>query len=52
MKKEDYLVYDIPQVQPTPGMFIGGFNPMFIPRRGKYKGYMKENKRCSFNKNR
>ena len=22
------------------------------PRRGKLKGYMKENKRCSFNKNR
>jgi hypothetical protein len=25
---------------------------VYIPRRGKFKGYMRENKRCSFNKNR
>jgi len=31
---------------------IGGYNPEFHPRRGKFKGYMRENKRCTFNKNR
>ena len=27
-------------------------SPIFIPKRGKFKGYMKENKRSTFNKNR
>ncbi len=30
---------------------IGGYNPEYHPRRGKFKGYMRENKRCTFNKN-
>ena len=30
---------------------MGGYNPIFNPRRGKFKGYMRENKRCTFNKN-
>ena len=30
---------------------IGGYNPIYNPRRGKFKGYMRENKRCTFNKN-
>lgn len=30
---------------------IGGYNPIYTPKRGKIKGYMKENKRCTFNKN-
>ncbi|MFA5196146.1 MAG: hypothetical protein WC401_10150 [Bacteroidales bacterium] len=34
------------------GYALGGYNPIYIPRRGKFKGYMRENKRCSFNKNR
>jgi hypothetical protein len=34
------------------GYAIGGYNPVYFPHRGKLKGYMKENKRCSFNKNR
>ena len=33
------------------GYALGGYNPIFIPRRGKFKGYMRENKRCTFNKN-
>ena len=39
---------DVPKYR---GMAIGGYNPMFIPRRGKYKGWMKEKCRSSFNKN-
>jgi hypothetical protein len=27
-------------------------SPIFIPKRGKFKGYMRENRKCSFNKNR
>jgi hypothetical protein len=27
-------------------------SPFFIPRRSKFKGYMRENRRCSFNKRR
>ncbi len=35
------------------GHSISGYNPIFIPRRGKLKGYMRENRRrCTFNKNR
>lgn len=34
------------------GFALGGYNPEYHPRRGKFKGYMRENKRCSFNKNR
>jgi hypothetical protein len=34
------------------GYALHGYNPVYFPRRGKLKGYMKENKRCSFNKNR
>ena len=34
------------------GLTMGGYNPMFIPRRGKFKGWMRENRRSSFNKNR
>jgi len=30
---------------------IGGYNPIYNPKRGKFKGYMRENKRCTFNKN-
>jgi len=30
---------------------MGWYNPIFIPRRGKFKGYMRENRRNSFNKN-
>ena len=29
-----------------------GSNPIFIPRHGKFKGYMRENRKCTFNKNR
>lgn len=32
--------------------FIAGENPIYLPRRGKFKGYMRENRRNSFNKNR
>jgi hypothetical protein len=34
------------------GHAIDGYNPMFTPKRGKFKGYMRENRRCTFNKNR
>jgi hypothetical protein len=34
------------------GHSISAMNPIFIPRRGKFKGYMRENRRrCTFNKN-
>jgi predicted metalloprotease len=34
------------------GNNLGYENPIFIPRRGKLKGYMRENRRrCTFNKN-
>ncbi len=26
-------------------------SPIFIPRKGKFKGYMRENRKCTFNKN-
>ena len=41
---------DMPIVQPFRGMAIGGYNPMFIPKRSKFKGYMRENRRYSNNK--
>jgi hypothetical protein len=31
---------------------LGGYNPMYQPRRTKFKGWMRENRRCTFNKNR
>jgi len=34
------------------GYALGGYNPEYHFRRGKFKGYMRERKRCSFNKNR
>lgn len=34
------------------GYALYGYNTVYFPRRGKFKGYMRENKRCSFNKNR
>ena len=40
---------DIPHFR---GYAIQGYNPIYTPRRGKFKGYMRERKRCSFNKNR
>ena len=43
---------DMPEVKPFRGMAISGYNPMFIPRHSKFKGYMCENRKCSFNKNR
>ena len=29
----------------------GGYNPEFHPRRTKFKGWMRENRKCTFNKN-
>jgi hypothetical protein len=34
------------------GSSVSGFNPIFIPRHKKFKGYMRENRKCTFNKNR
>lgn len=31
---------------------VGGYSPEFHPKRTKFKGYMRENRRCTFNKNR
>jgi hypothetical protein len=33
------------------GSSIGGLNPIYIPRKGIFKGYMRENRRSTFNKN-
>ena len=39
---------DLPKFR---GFAIGGYNPIFIPRRREFKGYMRENRRFnSFNK--
>ena len=38
---------------PTTGLangFIGGGSPIFTPRHGMFKGYMRENRRSTFNK--
>ena len=34
------------------GHSIGSTNPIYTPRRGKLKGWMRENRRSTFNKNR
>lgn len=41
-------------VRSTPRAGGSFWNPqaIFIPRRSKFKGYMRENRRSSFNKNR
>ena len=31
---------------------MGGYNPICTPKRTKFKGYMRENRRSTFNKNR
>ncbi len=31
---------------------IGGYNPEYHPRHSKFKGWMRERRRCTFNKNR
>ena len=33
------------------GNNIGFENPIYIPKRTKFKGWMREKRRCSFNKN-
>lgn len=33
------------------GYALEGYNPVYFPHKGKFKGYMRERKRCSFNKN-
>jgi hypothetical protein len=34
-----------------PNGYIGGGSPIYIPRHGKLKGYMRERRRSTFNKN-
>ena len=34
-----------------PNGYIGGSSPIYIPRHGKFKGWMRENRRSTFNKN-
>ena len=45
------IITDVPRFR---GMnyAMGGYNPIYKPKRTKFKGYMKERKRYSFNKNR
>ena len=33
-----------------PNGYIGGGSPIFIPRHGKFKGWMRERRRSTFNK--
>jgi hypothetical protein len=33
------------------GSNVGYENPIFIPKHSKFKGYMRENRHCTFNKN-
>lgn len=30
---------------------LGGYNPIYITKRTKFKGWMREKRRCTFNKN-
>ena len=50
-----FMMNPAANIGPVPhfrGYALHGYNPEYHPRRGKHKGYMRENKRCSFNKNR
>ena len=44
------LIHPLPKLPP---MYImpSFSSPIFIPRKGKFKGYMRENRKCTFNKN-
>ena len=38
----------------SPGLangYIGGGSPIYIPRHRRFKGYDRENRKCTFNKN-
>lgn len=30
---------------------MGGYNPIYFPKRTKFKGWMREKRKCSFNRN-
>jgi len=49
-KSKDDLMPDVPRYIGMNYM-TGGYNPIYIPRRGKFKGWMRERRRCTFNKN-
>ena len=52
MKDNDtYLITD-PYLYSYPTMFINNSSPIFLPRRRKFKGWMRENRKSTFNKNR
>ena len=51
-KKDETFVVNPNLINPYRGSVIEGYNPIYIPRKGKFKGYMRENRKCSFNKNR
>jgi hypothetical protein len=35
----------------SPNGFVGGGSPIYIPRHGMFKGFMRENRKSTFNKN-
>ena len=45
-----YTKKSLPELSPQ-SIKKAFMNPIYLPRRGKFKGYMRENRKCSFNKN-
>jgi len=41
---------DMPKIRGS-NYALGGYNPEFHPKRMKFKGWMRENRRYTFNKN-
>lgn len=49
---DDTLLLKAPLIEPFRGMYINSNSPIFFPKRTKFKGWMRENRKCSFNKKR
>jgi hypothetical protein len=47
---ESMLIQRLPELPPM-HIMPHFTNRFYIPRRGKFKGYMRENRKCTFNKN-
>ena len=47
------LAYAMKEMSSSVPMYesMGGYNPIFTPKRTKFKGWMREYKRSTFNKN-
>ena len=50
-KTDDTFMLTAPLIEPFRGMYINSNSPIFFPKKTKFKGWMREKRRCSFNKN-